>query len=232
MIKLFQFPPAMGLPNASPFCLKLETWLRMAGIPYRNVHTLALNRAPKGKFPYIEDGDVRLGDSGLVIDYLQQKSGDQMDGQLSASQHATAVLVQRTLEEHLYWCVAYFRWVQPAGWEATREAFFSGLKPPLAWIIPLAARRAITRELWMQGIGRHTPEEIVRMGCADIDAIADTLSVHPYMLGEHPASIDASAYGFLANLLLVPLDTPLKRHALSRRNLLAYCERMRERYWA
>ncbi len=30
MIRLFQFPPAMGLPNASGFCLKLETWLRMA----------------------------------------------------------------------------------------------------------------------------------------------------------------------------------------------------------
>ena len=33
MIKLFQFPPAFGLPNASPFCMKLETWLRMAGLP-------------------------------------------------------------------------------------------------------------------------------------------------------------------------------------------------------
>ncbi len=30
MIVLYQFPPAFGLPNASPFCMKLETWLRMA----------------------------------------------------------------------------------------------------------------------------------------------------------------------------------------------------------
>ena len=38
MIKLFQFPPYWGLPNASPFCMKVETYLRMTGIPYQNVY--------------------------------------------------------------------------------------------------------------------------------------------------------------------------------------------------
>jgi hypothetical protein len=27
-IKLFQFPRMFGIPNVSPFCCKLETWLR------------------------------------------------------------------------------------------------------------------------------------------------------------------------------------------------------------
>jgi hypothetical protein len=30
-IKLFQFPRMFGIPNVSPFCCKLETWLRIAG---------------------------------------------------------------------------------------------------------------------------------------------------------------------------------------------------------
>jgi hypothetical protein len=33
LITLHQFAPAFGLPNASPFCMKLETYLRMAGLP-------------------------------------------------------------------------------------------------------------------------------------------------------------------------------------------------------
>ena len=34
MIKLYQFKPAWGLPNPSPFCMKVETYLRMAGLSY------------------------------------------------------------------------------------------------------------------------------------------------------------------------------------------------------
>lgn len=34
MIKLYQFEPAFGLANASPFCMKLETYLRMADLPF------------------------------------------------------------------------------------------------------------------------------------------------------------------------------------------------------
>ena len=39
MIKLYQFAPAFGLPNASPFCMKMETYLRMAGLPYELVNS-------------------------------------------------------------------------------------------------------------------------------------------------------------------------------------------------
>jgi hypothetical protein len=33
MIKLHQFATAFGLPNTSPFCVKLENYLRMTGLP-------------------------------------------------------------------------------------------------------------------------------------------------------------------------------------------------------
>jgi len=33
MIKLYQFPTAWGLPNPSPFCMKLEVYMRLAEIP-------------------------------------------------------------------------------------------------------------------------------------------------------------------------------------------------------
>jgi hypothetical protein len=32
MIKLYQFNPVWGLPNASPFCMKLETYSFLANI--------------------------------------------------------------------------------------------------------------------------------------------------------------------------------------------------------
>lgn len=35
MLTLYQFEPAWGLPNASPFCMKLETYFRMANLDYQ-----------------------------------------------------------------------------------------------------------------------------------------------------------------------------------------------------
>ena len=57
MIKIHQFEPAFGLPNASPFCMKLETYLRMAGIPFAlaTPNMQDMRKAPKGKMPFIDD---------------------------------------------------------------------------------------------------------------------------------------------------------------------------------
>ena len=59
-IKLFQFPRMFGIPNVSPFCCKLETWLRIAKVPYEVVDTPDPRKGPKGKLPFIEDGGVRI----------------------------------------------------------------------------------------------------------------------------------------------------------------------------
>ena len=70
------------------------------------------------------------------------------------------------------------------------------------------------------------------IGRRDISALADFLSDKPYFMGEQPCSLDASAYAFLANLLWVPVESELKRHAMQYAQLDAYCQRMRARYYA
>lgn len=63
MIKLYQFAPAWDVPNLSPFCVKVETYLRMAGLPYEVVDAIdmagraasltpAKNRAGVGGEPW------------------------------------------------------------------------------------------------------------------------------------------------------------------------------------
>src|SRR5215470_14397806 len=74
MIKLHQGQRWRNLPNLSPPCVKLETWLRMAAIPYESAPP-DLAEAPKGKVPFIEDAGVKMGDSTLIVEYLKRTYG-------------------------------------------------------------------------------------------------------------------------------------------------------------
>jgi len=231
MITLYQFPPAFGLPNASPFCMKLELYLRMAGLPYRNRYTLELHRAPKGKLPWIDDEGTAVADSGLIIAYLNGKYGDPLDGGLTPLQRAQALAIARLLEEHLYWAVLHDRWITSPGWEMTRPAFFGAMPWPLRVIVPLVARRGIRAELRGHGMGRHAPEQIHALGVADVEALAALLGEQAYFLGAKATLIDATAAAFLANILMVPLETPVKAAAAGHPNLVAYCRRMAQQYF-
>jgi glutathione S-transferase len=230
MIRLHQFAPAFGLPNASPFCMKLEMYLRMAGLPYEAVNAGDVLKAPKRKLPYIEDGVRVLADSTFIIDHLKASYGDLLDHWLDPVQRAVALAFQRLFEENLYWAVVYTRWADPAGWSKTREAFFSGLPAPLRWILPPLARRGMLNEMHGQGMGRHSPAEIHAIGARDVGAVADFLGDKPYLMGEQPCSLDAVGYAFLANLLWAPVDSPIRDALRERANLVAYCERMKARY--
>jgi glutathione S-transferase len=231
MIKVHQFAPAFGLPNASPFCMKLETYLRMAGLPFELVNDGNVMRAPKGKLPFIDDGGTLLADTHFIIEYLKQRYGDPLDADLGARDRALATAFERLIEEDLYWALVHSRWVLDAGWKKTRAAFFGALPVPLRWLLPPLARRGLRAELRGHGMGRHSADEIFAIGRRDVDALADFLADKPFMLGERPRSLDASAHAFLANLLWAPVDSPLQRHARARPALEAYCQRMKARYY-
>ena len=232
MIRLHQFAPAFGLPNASPFCMKLETYLRMAGLPYEAVNDGNVLKAPKRKLPYVDDGGTLVADTSFIIEHLKRRYGDPLDAALSPRERAESLAFQRLIEENLYWAVVHSRWVDEAAWAKTRKAFFGALPAPLSWLVPPIARRGMLAQMRGHGMGRHSAEEIHAIGCRDVTAIADYLGDKPFMLGEAPTSLDATAYAFLANLLWAPVDSPIKRCAEGRPALDAYCRRMKARYYA
>ena len=82
MIELVQFPPAFGLLNASPFCMKVEVFLRLAGLPYSCNTRLPPFRSPTGKFPALRDGTTWIGDSEAILAYLQQQYRDRLPAAL------------------------------------------------------------------------------------------------------------------------------------------------------
>jgi len=231
MLTLHKGPAAFGLSDVSPFCLKLESYLRLAGIPY-TAKPAAFKKAPKGKIPFIEEDGSFLGDSQLIIEHLKRKHGDTLDAKLSAEQVAQGHLVRRVLEDSLYWNIVHERWIAEEGWRLYKP-IFEALFPPVAGklIVPLI-RRGVGKAMHAQGLGRHRPEEILEMGKADVSSVAAVLGDKPFLLGETPTSFDAALYAFIASILEFPVDSPLRKYAQGQQNLVRYCERFQQRYFA
>ena len=229
-IKLFQFPRRFGIPNLSPFCCKLETWLRMTGIPYEVVDTTDPRKGPKCKLPFIEDAGVRIADTSIIVDHLKTTRGVDPDARLDASQRAIALLVQRTLEEHYAFVLAYTHLVRDEGLRHTRVRFDS--VPAL--VRPLVFRTVqgqIKKTLWRQGILRHSDEEIVEAAVRDWRAVLAVMCEGPFFFGDEPTGVDAIVFGALATSVLTPIESPIRDFLRSQPACVAYAERMRTRFF-
>jgi glutathione S-transferase len=101
------------------------------------------------------------------------------------------------------------------------------LRDAIAWY----ARRRVRKQIWGQGLGRNTEDEIVHVGRQDLTALSDFLAHKPFFMGERPTTLDASAFGLLSNVLWCPIESSLKAHAHGLGNLVAFCERVRDRYF-
>ncbi|MEM7674702.1 MAG: glutathione S-transferase C-terminal domain-containing protein [Myxococcota bacterium] len=64
-----RLPTAWGIRNASPFNMKAEALLKMAGLSYDAVEALP-QKGPKGKMPTLIDGDQVIGDSSFIQRHL------------------------------------------------------------------------------------------------------------------------------------------------------------------
>lgn len=232
MIKLYQYPTDWDLPNVSPFCMKMETYLRLAQIPYETVTILDPRKAPKGKLPYIDDNGQIIADSGIIIDYLKNKYSDALDSRLTLEQKAIALITRRMIEEHLYWVIIFSRWLDDAGWEMIKPLYFGELPQFMKAFVPELIRRQYIKVLYGQGIGRHHRDDVYQMGKEDVLAISTLLGDQNFMLGSEVTSLDATAYAFLANIIKIPIESPLKEYASSLPNLVTYCDRMKEKFSA
>ena len=228
-INVYSLAGAWGIASASPFCLKLLTWLRMADIDHRVTYLSGPPKSDTGKAPYIDrpDGGY-LADSSVIIDTLSEERGVDLDEHLTDEQRTTARLLTRTLEEGFYFVLLWQRWDE--NWQVTREAFFGEMPAMLRAVATPFIRKNVVKQARAQGIGRCQKERIFEVGCADIDTVADVLGDNDFFFDE-PSTTDAIAHAFLANLLAAPIDDPLRRRVEHHDNLAHFCERMDERYW-
>lgn len=229
-LTLYATRAGFGMPDTSPFVIKTEVQLKMAGLAYERVSAIP-PQAPNGKLPYIDDHGEAVSDSTFIRAHVERKYSVDLDAGLDSRQRAQAWAIERLLEDHLYFAMVWFRWIDPDNF-AKGPAHFADSAPEADRAQlrhDMQARKA--SDLHAQGIGRHAPERIAELGERSIDALAQLLGDKPYLMGESPSGVDATAFGILASVLAPLFDTPLRRAVEARPNLVAYVARMMQRYY-
>jgi len=226
MIELYKFVPQFGLRDASPFALKLETYLRLAGLEYNTNEIMDPTQAPKAKIPYIVDGEQTIADSSLCISYLKDKYGDPLGENLSPAQHAIGHALKTMLEERTYWVIVNTRWMDEDNQKLIKSTWFGEIPGLFRGFIFGKIIKDMKKTMYGHGIGRHSSAEIMGFGLADIACLESVLGNKPYLLGDSPSEYDASGYGFLANIMAKPFPTAMSDYITNSKTLPAYIERV------
>ena len=225
---------AWGIADPSPFCLKVESFLREANIFYDVVPFdpgRSFAKAPKGKLPFIEDEDgTVVGDSSLIIARLSRQRDSDMDAPLDDRQKWVSLAFRRMLDEHLYWVAVYSRWIDEPGWSVLRQTFFARIWRPIR---PFArARRRTAGAPRAQGTGRHSREEIYALGNEDVHALSQLGNDTYFFAADRPTLLDLWAHAFVAEIVAPQINSPLKEAALALGNLTAHFKRLQARLYA
>lgn len=228
---LFQFPPAWGLPNASVYCMRLETFLRIHELPYDVKYVVNPARGPKGKLPFVKLDGAIYADSEIIMSRLLSTMTNPVDSQYDKNTLALGTLIEQVLCDRVYWLMLYFRWQHEAGWEQTKQLFFKRVPWWLKWYLPGKVRKKMLHSLYAQGVGRHSTEEVLDMLRRSFDAIATMLGDKPYCLGQYVSSVDATLFTFLMNFMAVPYNCVSRQLVMQYPNFKTYCQRMWKQFY-
>jgi glutathione S-transferase len=230
MIILYGGGEGFGLPEVSPYVTKTEVQLKMAGLAYRK-ELARPEQSPKGQVPFIDDRAMRIADSTFIRGHLERTYGLDFDEGLDARGRAEAWALERMVENHLGWVVAYTRWLIPENFAKGPAHFFDNAPQDVRDQLRRDVLARVRENMRAVGIARHTDGEITALGARSLAALSVILGERPYLMGDRPCGIDATAFGILAGLMTPHFDSCLRRKAESFENLVLYVDRMMAQFY-
>ncbi len=237
MIILYGFGKFFNVMDASPFVVKVDLFLKMSNLPYKVISDVRnMKSAPKGKLPFIEDSGQKIADSSAIIEYLTDKHHLTLDKKLTVEQSAQCYLLTKSLDEGLYWCLVYSRWVADDSWPTIKDAFFKKMPAPLRWFVPNLIRKSVRKNLHGQGIGRHSHAEILTITDNILNALSIMLGDKEYFFGEDYCSFDAVVYSHLCQFVSVryesDFESDFSKQAKQYDNLVTFCQRIENKFYS
>jgi len=236
IINLIQFPRPEIIPTASPYALKLETWLRMTKLNYVNVSNELTKGSSKGQIPFIEVNGRQFADSNLIIDHLSQMYNVSIDRNLNTKERAEARALTVLIEESLIRVLIADR-SRNFAWLASDQGlahYLGGIKKfVFQKIVIKKIQASMKSRSHVHGYGRLTLDELDEVAKKDLTALSNFLGDKRFLFGDRPSTVDATLFGTLAQFVFTPINSDKIRPFIEQNtpNLVEFVNRIKAEYW-
>ena len=222
----------------------LETWLRLAKIPYQNVYTRKFAKSSH-TIPYIELNGVQIADSNTIMATLRKQYSVTVDGNLTLEQVALSHAFTSMIENHTAQVNCHRKlldiiiklFLQIGFWwryglkmdDFAREALSTWKNTfGMRWFMPMGLR--LKGRLCV--FGRLGPDEAMELSFRDLDALSVMLADKPYLLGDMATSLDCTVFGHLSQFLFIDINFPQEKYLRENcPNLVSLVERIKLDVW-
>ena len=229
MIVLHQLPKLKNKSySISPFCLKLEIYLKYTNLSYENKFSLEFNHSPTNKFPFIERKGYKYSDSSIIVNMLEEElKNNALNNHLTNEQKAISLAFQRLIEEHLYWGIIYSRWIDLSFGSTWKKTLQESLDLPKIMfnILYPSMRRNATKQILGQGLNLISKSEIYNKIDNDLKSIAYFLGDKKYFFNEKLSILDIICYSFLEMINNDSCNKKIKSLLNKYSNLKNFCDR-------
>uniref|UniRef100_A0A914P9M6 Glutathione S-transferase n=1 Tax=Panagrolaimus davidi TaxID=227884 RepID=A0A914P9M6_9BILA len=227
VVYLYQFKRNPYIPNLSPFCMKIELFLRANNIPHQVIENNKA-RSTKGLLPFIELNGKQIADSEFItyelsqIFNIQNNISPEKSGSLRALTRVFDVEVSTLLSYYKVKSAAFVRGSLPG---VGIPKFSLPITVPLAqWFV----KRGIKKSGY-----NHSDSEMKQILVRDLKAASDILGSDKFFGGEKMAVADCAVFGQLASVYFIPWET--EAHGILRTdfpNLIKYIENVAAIYFS
>ncbi|PAV72228.1 hypothetical protein WR25_00051 [Diploscapter pachys] len=229
VVYLVQFPRLPnGLPNASPYCLKIETVLRVYDIKHEIISSM-FKRSSRGLLPFIELNGKQIADSQVIVWTLQKHFG--IDDGLKGEDKGVGRAVERMLDLSTNYALLYDKSVLNGPVLLSRPV--SGAPIPQFVANFLGKKFSDTAKKRIDGVfGRLSKDEIHALLRKDIEAIDAILGDKKFLFGDRISLVDCTVFGQLGATYYLPYRqkiTDLLDDEFPR--VKAYLQRIRTHYY-
>lgn len=205
VVYLYGFPrlAALRTPIIGPTACKVETFLRLAKVPYVFVGTQDYSNSPTERLPFIALNGQLTAESYFIMERVTKEFQVTLDDFLAAEDHAKGNAIRRIIDDSIR--LHHYRHQTVNHPEQVAQIFSKAMGAPLfiAKFFVRSLRSNMIDLLNKHGQGDLTEEQFRQEWMRDISSLEVFLGDKPFFFGDRPSSYDCAAYGYLAIAIVI-----------------------------